>query len=116
MSSQIENQIGMRIKILRKRTGLTQNQFAQKVGMPYESYRVLEKGRSLTWKNLETVTNVLECTVQDLLGEPGIKSSEELELDLTYRELVRTYPELVEPCHQCMKSLMEAYNLGKNKG
>lgn len=116
MPSQIEIQIGMRIKILRKRTGLTQNQFADKVGMPYESYRVLEKGRSLTWKNLEAVADALECTVQDVIGEPGTQSIAEAELDLTYRELVRTYPDLVEPCRQCMKSLMEAYNLGKDKG
>jgi transcriptional regulator with XRE-family HTH domain len=116
MPPSIENRIGMRIKALRKRTGLTQDQFAQKVGMPYDSYRVLENGRSLTWKNMETVARALDCKLQDLIGEEEVTSQAEIELDLTYRKLVQAYPELVEPCNQCLTSLMDAYDRGKKQG
>lgn len=67
------------LKKLRLEQGYTQQQIAEKLNVPYQSYQRWEKGKKVPSKNsLEKLGNVFSVSVSYLLGETNVKQFSEL--------------------------------------
>ena len=65
----ITAKIGNRIRELRTKTGLSQEKFAQKIGMDRTYYSAIENGKhNITIKNLYKIANGLKITISELLN------------------------------------------------
>lgn len=63
----ITNRIGNRIRELRIKTGLSQEKFAQKIGMDRTYFASVELGkRNVSIINLEKIANGLEVSLAEL--------------------------------------------------
>lgn len=59
--------IGNRIRELRGKTGLSQEKFAQKIGMDRTYFASVELGkRNISIKNIEKIANGLEISISEL--------------------------------------------------
>ena len=59
--------IGEKVKMLRKRSGLTQSELGQKVGVSYGQICMIERGtRALSLAVAKDMAVVFECKVEDL--------------------------------------------------
>lgn len=69
----ITKEFGERIKILRKKTGLSQEKFALKIDMDRTYFATVELGkRNISLKNIEKIANGLNISISELfegLGE-----------------------------------------------
>ncbi len=69
----ITEEFGERIKILRKKTGLSQEKFALKIDMDRTYFATVESGkRNISLKNIEKIANGLNISISELfegLGE-----------------------------------------------
>lgn len=114
MTLDIELRIASRIKALRKEKKLSQAALARMAELPYENFRNIERGKSLTWYNLTQVSKALECSIQSLIAEDEEKSLAEVEVEETFRHLLTSYPELIAPCHDMLLALIRSYEAGHN--
>ena len=63
----ITDKIGNRIRELRSRTGLSQEKFAQKIGMDRTYFASVELGkRNISIVNIEKIANGLEISLSEL--------------------------------------------------
>lgn len=63
----IQERIGVRIKELRAKTGLSQEKFALKIGMDRTYFSSVEAGkRNISIVNLEKIANGLDITLSEL--------------------------------------------------
>ena len=66
-----------RLRETRKKTGLSQRQFAKKIGLGSDLYNKYEQGVSRpSPENLVIIANALDCTTDYLLGRKDTPSSE----------------------------------------
>ena len=62
--------LGLRIKELRGKTGLSQEKFAQKIGMDRTYFASVELGkRNISIVNIENIANGLEISLSELLKD-----------------------------------------------
>lgn len=79
MSLNIKKQIGQKIKQLRLQKGLSQEQFAEKLGIATRTLCGIEIGKNFfTADTLEKILSVLEITPQDLFKINHLKPQEVL--------------------------------------
>lgn len=65
----ITNEIGKRIRELRVQAGLSQEKFAQKIGMDRTYFASVELGkRNISIVNIEKIANGLEISLSELFG------------------------------------------------
>lgn len=63
----ITNKLGNRIRELRSKTGLSQEKFAQKIGMDRTYFASVELGkRNISIQNIEKIANGLEISLSEL--------------------------------------------------
>lgn len=62
------NKFGTRLKQLREKVSPSPKAFAQKIGIPYTTYRSYEKGASPSIENLLLIATALNTTTDELLG------------------------------------------------
>ncbi|MBQ7573610.1 MAG: helix-turn-helix transcriptional regulator [Clostridia bacterium] len=63
----IQEKIGIRIRELRRETGLSQEKFALKIGMDRTYFSSVESGkRNISIVNLEKIANGLDLTLSEL--------------------------------------------------
>ena len=68
----ITDKIGNRIRELRSRTGLSQEKFAQKIGMDRTYFATVESGkRNISLQNIEKIANGLNITISELFEGIG---------------------------------------------
>ncbi len=66
----ITSKIGNRIRELRTQTGLSQEKFAQKIGMDRTYFASVELGkRNISIVNLEKIANGLEVSLSELFSQ-----------------------------------------------
>lgn len=76
------------LREFRKASGLKVAQVAERVGVPYETYRKWEKGDSNpNWEQLCRVADVLQCSLDDLTGRRETLTQEERVLLARWRTL-----------------------------
>jgi len=69
----------LRIEILRKQLGLSQEEFAQKVNMTQQRISSYEKGkREPDLETIKQFSDFFDCSIDYLLGKSDIKNSEKL--------------------------------------
>jgi len=79
MSLNIKKQIGLKIKQLRMQKGLSQEQFAEKIGIATRTLCGIEIGKNFfTADTLEKMLEILEITPQDLFKINHLKQQEDL--------------------------------------
>lgn len=79
--------VGKRIREIRKKQGLTQEQVAEKAGMDFTSIGAVERGvRSLSLKSLYKVVQALNVPMEDIISSP-IKDSSKKEEDSIIEEI-----------------------------
>ncbi len=75
----IKKQLGAKIKRLRLKEGLTQEQFAEKINIATRTLSGIETGENfLTADTLEKILDVLDVTSSELFAIEHIKSQEDL--------------------------------------
>ena len=78
------------LKEFREASGLKISQVAERVGVPYETYRKWEKGDSnLNWEQLCMVADVIHCSLDDLTGRRETLTQDERVLLARWRTLDR---------------------------
>ena len=66
----ITDKIGNRIRVLRNRTGLSQEKFAQKIGMDRTYFASVELGkRNISIVNIEKIVNGLDVTLSEFFKD-----------------------------------------------
>ncbi len=66
----ITDKIGNRIRELRSRTGLSQEKFAQKIGMDRTYFASVELGkRNISIVNIEKIANGLDVTLSEFFKD-----------------------------------------------
>ena len=71
----IKEKIGNRIRELRSRTGLSQEKFAQKIGMDRTYFASVELGkRNISIVNIEKIANGLDVTLSEFFKDIWIQS------------------------------------------
>ena len=71
----ITDKIGNRIRVLRNRTGLSQEKFAQKIGMDRTYFASVELGkRNISIVNIEKIANGLDVTLSEFFKDIWIQS------------------------------------------
>ncbi len=71
----ITDKIGNRIRELRSRTGLSQEKFAQKIGMDRTYFASVELGkRNISIVNIEKIANGLDVTLSEFFKDIWIQS------------------------------------------
>lgn len=71
----ITDKIGNRIRELRSHTGLSQEEFAQKVGMDRTYFASVELGkRNISIVNIEKIANGLDVTLSEFFKDIWIQS------------------------------------------
>ncbi len=104
----LEESIGAKLKHLRKtRTKHTQPEFAQIAGIHYGTYRLMERGKSMTLPNLEKAAAALSCPMA-LLFEDDEPSKERVELRALCEQVVQGPDELVQDGVVMIKALLRA--------
>lgn len=67
--SENDKQIGLRLKTVRKEAGLTQQQLAKRLGIPYQSIGQWERGiRNPKIETLQAIANAIGVSLDYLLG------------------------------------------------
>lgn len=85
MSLNIKKQIGQKIKQLRQQKGLSQEQFAEKIGIATRTLCGIEIGKNFfTSDTFEKILEILEITPQDLFKINHLKPQEELVEEIIY--------------------------------
>ena len=78
----------LRLREMREITDYSIKDVAQKVGVPYETYRKWEKGDSNpNWEQLRRVADVFHCSLDDLTGRRETLTQEERALLARWRTL-----------------------------
>lgn len=71
----ITDKIGNRIRELRNRTGLSQEKFAQKIGMDRTNFASVELGkRNISIVNIEKIANGLDVSLSEFFKDIWIQS------------------------------------------
>lgn len=70
MSEDIAILLGLRIKELRKKTGMTQEKFALRIDMDRTYFASVESGkRNISVRNIKKIADGLEVSVSELFGD-----------------------------------------------
>ncbi len=70
----ITEELGVRIRELRKKTGLSQEKFALKIDMDRTYFATVESGkRNISVKNIEKIADGLGVSISDLFAGLGEK-------------------------------------------
>jgi len=70
----LRDRVSLRIKTIRKRRGLTQDQLAERIGRTGDAISQLERGRSLpSFETLERLALALDVPIQDFFDAGKIK-------------------------------------------
>lgn len=75
----IKKQLGAKIKRLRQKKGLTQEQFAEKIDIAARTLSGIETGENfVTSETLEKILNALDISISELFAIDHIKPQDEL--------------------------------------
>lgn len=79
MTKEINKQLGLRIKYLRKQRGFSQEKFAEAINIATTSLSYIETGRGfMTLATLEKMANVLELEPYEIFQFVSIKSNDDM--------------------------------------
>lgn len=80
--------VGENIKKYRKNSNLTQKQLAEKIGITASAISKYEKGdRELGWETLYKIADVLEVSINDLLGIKIVERSNENSISIRFLDI-----------------------------
>ena len=105
-ASEIDKQIGARIRDRREALGMTQKVFAQHLGVTFQQVQKYEKGENrVAAPTLILAARALRCPAGDLLGEGLPEDGEEGGLAELRRAWIRMTSEQQEALLQLMRAM-----------
>ena len=79
MQSYIQLQLGARIKELRRIKGLSQEKFAEEIGIATNTLSSIETGNAfMTAQTLEKILNILEISAKELFSFEELSNNEDM--------------------------------------
>lgn len=103
----IKKQLGVKIKRLRKKQGLTQEQLAEKMSIATRTLSGIELGENfVTADTLEKVFNVFNITSDELFAFDHMKSQEELVNEIIENIKVIKDKEKIETIYKFIKAMV----------
>ena len=98
--------LGARIRELRKRKGISQENLAELVGVEPPSICNIETGRNYpTFQTLEKIVNVLELTFSDVFKFEQHQEASDLLIEID--NLLKQNPERIQDFYKILKALLE---------
>lgn len=78
--NQTDRSVGARIRLRRKKLGITQSDLAKELGVTFQQVQKYERGvNRLSATGLITVARALKCSVASLLGVDGNEQAQPIE-------------------------------------
>jgi len=103
----VKKELGLKIKKLRQKEGLTQEQFAEKINIAPRTLAGIEIGESFV--SAQTIQNILEyteITFEDFFISSHLRPTEDLISDITnYLDKVKDDRNKVENIYKVIKAL-----------
>lgn len=99
---------GSRIRVLRKKKGMTLEQLAERVGSS-KSYmwEIENKGKSVSADRLMAIATALNTTTDFLLGGSDYLGSEEGELEARDKAFYRKYASMSQPTKDKLQKMLD---------
>lgn len=103
----IKKQLGSKIKRIRQKEGLTQEQFAEKINIATRTLAGIEIGESfVSAQTIENILNYAEITFEDFFISSHLRPSDELLNDIyIYLEKIKDNRDKVENIYKVVKAL-----------
>ena len=103
----VKKELGSKIKKLRQKSGLTQEQFAEKIGVATRTLAGIEIGESfVSAQTIENILNYFDLTFEDFFISSHLRPSEELISDINkYISSVKDDRDKLENIYKVVKSL-----------
>lgn len=91
----LQDRVALRIRTIRKRRGLTQDELAEKIDRTGDAVSQLERGKSLpSFETLERLAVALDIPIRDFFDEGRTgESSQRTKLTTTLLDMVRSLSE-----------------------
>ena len=103
----VKKEFGLKIKRLRQKEGLTQEQFAEKIGVATRTLAGIEIGESFV--SAQTIENILKytgITFEDFIISSHLRPTKELIKDIySYIDKIKDDREKIESIYKVIKSL-----------
>lgn len=103
----VKKELGLKIKRLRQKDGLTQEQFAEKIGIATRTLAGIEIGESfVSAQTIENIMNYAKITFEDFFISSHLRPTDELLADIyTYVEKIKDDRNKVENIYKIIKIL-----------
>ena len=109
-------QVGIRVRIMRERSGMSRRQMTEKANIkPAYGYLIEGEGQNFTLKTLITLAQVLSCTPRDLMPDPPEDVDLESEVRLLRGQL-KQHLDLLEGLNSSSRQLREYLTDSKRFG
>ena len=104
----VKKELGLKIKKLRQKLGLTQEQFAEKIGVATRTLAGIEIGESfVSAQTIENIMNYAHITFEDFFISSHLRPTEDLINDInSYVKSVKDDREKIENIYKVVKSLV----------
>ena len=105
----IKKELGEKIKTIRKKRNLTQEQLAEKIDISSRNLSNIELGVNFPKaETLEKILKVLDITTEDLFANEHIKTTEELILQInTYISFIKNDYKTLQLVYKLLRDIIE---------
>ena len=105
----IKRELGEKIKTIRKKRNLTQEQLAEKIDISSRNLSNIELGVNFPKaETLEKILKVLDISTEDLFANEHIKSKEELILQInTYISFIKNDYKTLQLVYKLLRDIIE---------
>ena len=108
----VKKELGLKIKRLRQKEGLTQEQFAEKLNIATRTLAGIEIGESfVSAQTIENILNYTNISFEDFFISSHLRPTEDLLNDIyIYLEKIKNDRDKVENIYKVIKALSNEYN------
>ena len=103
----VKKELGLKIKKIRQKEGLTQEQFAEKINIATRTLAGIEIGESfVSAQTIENILNFTDLSFEDFFISSHLRPTEDLLNDISlYLDKIKDDREKVENIHKVVKAL-----------
>lgn len=103
----VKKELGLKIKRLRQKEGLTQEQFAEKIGVATRTLAGIEIGESfVSAQTIENIMQYADITLEDFIISSHLRPTDELIKDIyNFIDKIKDDREKIESIYKVIKSL-----------
>lgn len=100
--------VGIKLKELRKKKGMTQEQVADFLQMSQSAYARMEAGKGNSWvRHLKKISEIFNVSAEEVLSSKKNEKEENANYNLISKKLIIQYEERIRELTQIIKVLKE---------